>query len=460
MVANEKNVPRINTDRKTEMKKERNVSAMGAGKMILTDRLSENKSTTVRGSFSLMKLLPFLSYPCSIRVSSVAKYLSVLLLTSALLDGTSASLASDALAPKRWRAVWRSDPTTSVTICWDTAAAGARHVVRLSAKGDDKPKVVEARRNGRYADGSGYFHQARVSGLTPGKNYWLTLHSDDASSDALRMRTSPKTDRPVTAVCFAGPPEGDAMLEVCRKAMASLGRATLQEESGTTGLLMVQCRESKDTASWSRWLDAYQQATKESGQLLPIVPVPGGMERGAYAELFGFENQEQAYFSLSFGKELSLIVLDTSSSMAGRQRAWLVDQLKQARREHRWVMVSYASAAFPAVARPSRARAHWVSVLEDYNVDLVFEAESRGYRRTANLRDHRVEAGGVVYLGIGSADADADRFEHRRWYLEPPAVMRRESGVARLRFSRKELAWNVTEKGGDEIDPIRIEPRK
>ena len=355
------------------------------------------------------------------------------------------------------RAVWRSDPTTSVTICWDTKAAGSRHTVRLAADGDDKPKVVEARRNGAYENGSGYFHQARVSGLEPGSNYWLTLHSDDSSSDALRLRTSPKTDRSLTVACFTAPPEHGAMLEMCRDQMARVGKATAD---GETGLLVVQCATAKQGGGWSDWLDAYQRATKDSGQLVPIVPVPGAIERRVYDELFGFENQEQSYFRLNLGTDLSLLVLDTSSSMAGKQREWLVEQLKQARREHRWMMVCYADAAFPAVARPSRARAHWVSVLEDYNVDFVFEGEARGYRRTANLRDSKVEAGGVVYFGVGRSDADANRFERRRSYLEPPAVMRRESGVARLRFARKELEWEVVASGGQKIEHVRFKPRK
>jgi len=47
-------------------------------------------------------------------------------------------------------------------------------------------------------------------------------------------------------------------------------------------------------------------------------------------------------------------------------------------------------------------RTHWVPLFEKHNVDFVLEHHDHTFKRTHPLKDGRLDAGGIVYLGDGS----------------------------------------------------------
>jgi hypothetical protein len=389
---------------------------------------------------------------CSIRVSSVAQMIAFLL----AVTFTSSMIAAEnnGLTPQRWRVVCRTDPSTTATISWDTATDGRQHYVRLATSDHAQRKVVVARNSGRYSDGSGYFHHARVSGLTPDTEYQLTLHSDDQTSDVLKLKTADKNESSVSIACAQGPVEQVN----CADQFAPLRRA-LTDTGARCVAVIVQCGAAAGASDWQQWFDEYNRASDPARPLTPIVPVPGAMKRKQYAELFGMGEEETSYFHVHFGAEVGVIVLDTSISMAGRQRTWLAQTIRTERQQRRWLMACYSAAAYPATARPSRVHAHWIRLLDDFHLDLAFESEDVGYRRTAQINSGRFDPSGTVYLGLGERPYRSWR-PPQRWYLAPPGAVDRATGVAWVNFSDAAMTIDATASDGRKIEQFRREPRK
>ena len=362
---------------------------------------------------------------------------------------------TEGLQPQRIRVLCRTDPSSTATISWDTAEQGSRHFVRLAAKGDDQPKIVVARHNGRYTGGSGYFHHARVTGLSADTEYVMTLHSDKSSSDVYRIRTTSNLDRPVSLLYTQCPIDGEHLetsLEATGRAIAAEGRKS--------AALVMQCDAIAGFASWRAWLDMYAEASDRSKPLLPIAPVPGKMNEVQYAEWFDLRDRETTYYRLPFGKQLGLLVLDTSISLAGRQREWLADEIKSERRKRRWMMATYAAAAYPATTRPSRVHAHWTQLFDDFHVDLACESERFGYRRSMAIRGGARDDLGTVYLGLGETPYRIWRPRQPRWYLAPPGTVDRSTGSVLLEFKDDSLTIVATATDGRRIESHRVEPRK
>ena len=99
-------------------------------------------------------------------------------------------------------------------------------------------------------------------------------------------------------------------------------------------------------------------------------------------------------------------------------------------------------------------------LFEQYNVDLVCEGDGHNIKRTAPIRDFKVDLTGVVYIGEGGLGVGQRTPKDHRWYLNPPqAKTGKGHHVQLLTFDREQLASRVVLIGGEVFDdysrPVR-----
>jgi len=378
--------------------------------------------------------------------------------------------------PAQWRLVWNSDPSTSATLCWSTALRGHQHRVHLSreeprenveaAAPAEIPKrilseaiVIEAQRNGRYSATSPelYFHHAELSQLEPATKYHVVIESDGQRSPAMFFVTAPRKDVPVSLLFGAdsrsGLPERRQMNAMLAKMFAESYRAKrvpiLAFAHG--GDFIVDGRKLD---LWSRWMSDHELTVAADGRLLPIIPARGNHDDGEiFNEVFAFPPQDENYYSLDLGPQVRLITLNTETSLSGDQLTWLKAELPSSRSQRRWLLAQYHRPAFPAVKIPWINLVQWVPLFEEHNVDLVCEGDGHNIKRTAPIRDYKIDPSGVVYIGEGGLGVGQRTPKAGRWYLNSSQAKTGQGHhVQLLTFDRAKLSYRVVLLGGEVFD--------
>lgn len=152
-----------------------------------------------------------------------------------------------------------------------------------------------------------------------------------------------------------------------------------------------------------------------------------------FFSLFAFPGQP-GYGVLDFGDYMSLVALDTdhSNPVEGAQTDWL-ERVLEERAGVQHVFPFYHVGGFPSVRDPGgdthvRVREGWVPLFEQYGVRVAFEHHDHSYKRTYPIRNGKVSADGIVYIGDGSWGTRTReigaRHEEHAWYLKRAAAER------------------------------------
>ena len=169
-----------------------------------------------------------------------------------------------------------------------------------------------------------------------------------------------------------------------------------------------------------------EQMILPDGQVIPFLIVAGNHdidpdEYELFFDLFAFP-EKQLYRTVDFGNYLSLILLDTGhfDPIEGEQTDWL-DQALTQRRTVPYRIPVYHVAAYPSYysysgSAPKKIRANWCPLFDKHLVQIAFENHNHAFKRTYPIRDGKIDASGVVYLGDGCWGASPRR-THDQWYL-------------------------------------------
>ena len=378
-------------------------------------------------------------------------------LADAVLEGTN---------PAQWRLVWTTDPDTSVALCWSTAEVGHMHRVRLREEGSDKETVVEANRSGRYSDDSPtlFFHHVHLTDLEPATKYHVVLESDGKRSPAMYFVTAPSEDVPLSLLFGADSRSG---LKERRLMNRMLSKMFTESQTADRAPILAFVHggdfvvRGSHLDLWSQWMSDHELTTGADGRLMPIIPARGNHDYGElFNEIFAFPPKDENYYITDIGPQVRMITLNTETSIAGDQLKWLQAELPGSRAEKRWLLAQYHRPAFPAVKAPCLNRIHWVPQFEEHNVDMVCEGDGHNIKRTAPIRDSKIDPTGVVYIGEGGLGVGQRTPKENRWYLSSPlAKVGKGHHVQLLTFDREQLAYRVVMLGGEVFDeyfqPVR-----
>ncbi|MEM8943906.1 MAG: metallophosphoesterase family protein [Planctomycetota bacterium] len=368
--------------------------------------------------------------------------------------------------PAQWRLVWKSDPSTSATLCWSTAVAGSRHEVLLREAGVDDGVSIVAIRNGKYSATTPtlFFHHAKLEKLKPATKYYVTLVSDGQRSPEMYFLTAPAEDLPVSFLFGADSRSGRKARQHMNRMLA--GMVTESYLADRVPILALAhggdyIYDGRDLRLWSQWMSDHELTVGPDGRMLPIIPARGNHDGGeVFNEVFAFPPNDKNYYSTDLGPQLRLVTLNTEISVAGDQQEWLQAELASARPVRRWLVAQYHRPAFPAVKQSWLNLVHWVPLFESYDLDLACEGDGHNIKRSVPIRNFKVDPTGVVYIGEGGLGVGQRSPKRDRWYLTPPQAKTGQGHhVQLLTFDRQQYTYRVVMLDGAVFDestrPVR-----
>lgn len=363
--------------------------------------------------------------------------------------------------PGHLRIIWTEDPAHRATISWSTASAGSTHEVYLDTQSRSGVLSAYARKVAakNASVGSAATHHAVVTDLKPATTYYFVVVSDGKASPERHFITAPDDDRAFRLL--SGGDSRSGLAE--RKKMNQLMAKLLEQDPGIIAFVHGgDYNASEDSWSeWDGWLTDHALTFTAAGRVLPIIPTLGNHEGGGamFDAVFNTPGSSAGtYYTVKLGANVSLITLDTNSSIGGTQAKWLEQQL-QAAQTGRWIVPNYHKPAFPAVKTPSGARQFWVPLFEKYNVDLVLESDGHVLKRTLPIRGEKHDATGVVYVGEGGLGVP-QRTPSSQWYLKAPGMAKSAHHVQVLSFSPTKLVYEARGMAGGTEDTYTFQPRR
>lgn len=402
------------------------------------------------------------------QIRRVAHGLAILLTcwSAAQTSVATADQPLEGTKPAQWRLVWTSDPSSTATLCWNTAEPGEQHRVLVREDGSDEPTMVDAIRSGRYSakQPTLFFHHVVLNDLQPATKYFVTMESDGNQSPEMFFVTAPSDDVPLSLLFGADSRSGHQ----ARREMNAMLANMLAESWASERVPIFALAhggdfvyDGRDLTQWSRWMSDHELTVTGEGQMLPIIPARGNHDGGKlFNEIFAFPPKDKNYYRLDLGPQIRLITLNTEVSVAGDQRKWLSAELAASRPEKRWLLVQYHRPAFPAVKQPWLNLVHWVPLFEKHNVDLVCEGDGHNIKRTMPIRDFQADPTGVAYIGEGGLGVGQRTPKQNRWYLNSPQSSTGQGHhVQLLTFDHQQLSYRAVLLGGEVFDehnwPVR-----
>lgn len=341
-----------------------------------------------------------------------------------------------------FRVMWMHDPAQRAMIAWTTPTEGTSHVVHY----DTQPRQgkigayahkVEALPSRKYtmqpADAGipeGWAQNALLDQLAPATTYYFVIASDRAVSREYHFITAPADNRPVKLLYGADSRRPPNLPEphLNRRSINRL-IATLVEEQPDI-VAFAHGGDYCSVAEWrflSDWLSDHELTITSAGRILPIIPARGNHEgKGGFDEVFHSPDLKTPYYySTALSGRAVLLTLNTNASKAGDQRDWLEAELKNQRATAgKWIAMQYHVPAYPSVkpiTNGAQQRQHWVPLFEQFQVDLVCEADDHMLKRTVPIfQDKHDPERGIIYIGDGGAGVPQRVPDLTRWYLKSP----------------------------------------
>ena len=223
---------------------------------------------------------------------------------------------------------------------------------------------------------------------------------------------------------------------------------------------------------WENFFREYRRAMVTSdGRLIPMIvaignhDVPSGMidprkKTLLFYEFFPFPDPYVAYRTFDVGSYLSLVLLDTGHTYAidGEQTEWLGKILKARTPDYKFA--AYHIAAYPSVypfegTSPTKIRKNWVPLFEQNGVQVAFENHNHAFKRSFPLKEGKVDAEGIFYLGDGAWGV-SPRKPTKRWYLEKIA---QADCFWLVTMGKEECSIKAFDQDGTTLDEVLIKPR-
>lgn len=375
------------------------------------------------------------------------------------------TLAND-LQPRHVRVVWSVNPATVADLLWTTNQTGESSQVCYRVADQGEWSIVDCDRNEPFNGvATPCMHHTRLTGLEPATKYSVVCQTDGQKSREFHFLTAPDDSREV-AMLFGG--DSRSGVEARQQVNRMMSHMVAEQTAAGRPEILALAHggdfivNGTKLDQWLAWLDHHELTTSDSGRLLPLVPARGNHDMGPlFNQVFGFPSRDENYYAVSLSSNVRLATLNTETSTAGDQRKWLADELDRHRWRYRWYVAQYHKPAFPAVKIPSGALSNWVPLFEQYQLDLVCEADGHAIKRTPPIRAMKVDPQGVVYIGEGGLGVGQRTPKTKRWYLQDTAkACGTGHHVHLLTFRDQQLDVRVVKVGGKLFDEFTLSPRK
>jgi hypothetical protein len=243
-----------------------------------------------------------------------------------------------------------------------------------------------------------YYHHVELTGLTPGQQYYYQVLPTGTIE---QFSTFPVYSSTFDFVAF-GDTRSDS---VAHQSVIDRILDYPSVLSMHTGDLV---NDGNNEADWRIYFNVEDTIIRD----YHLVPAIGNHESPfwPYDTLFPLPGMED-YYSIEYGNT-HYTILNTEMELYGDQRAWLISDLDEASNDTLidWIFVGFHRPPYSSGNHGSQidVRDAWCSLLEQYNVDIVFNGHDHDYERTIPIN-------GVVYIVTGGGGAPLRHVGSNSW---------------------------------------------
>lgn len=338
--------------------------------------------------------------------------------------------------------VWQEDPSTTAAIIWmekeGAEKPGAFEVTAMTgAEGKTSmPSVAN-----RFGKSKHAVHRAKLEKLKADTEYAVEVLESGQVQAKVRFRTAPPAFKPGFRFVTGGDMYHKRDLLDAMNARAGAEDPVFAWLGGD-----LAYANNSDDKRWLDWVESWKEkAVTPDGRAVPMVVVIGNHEVSGtgyrpkdppppamadqYYSLFQ-PGENRSNHTVDFGNYLSLVLLDSGHTASiASQTTWLRDALEERKSVGR-LMVCYHRPAYGSGIKEDAIdiRKEWCPLFEQYMVDVVFENDHHGYKRTYPIsHGRRDDEAGVPYLGdgawgVGVRAAPPGEISKRPWLAKAIAI--------------------------------------
>tara|TARA_Y100000768_G_scaffold383547_1_gene365912 strand:+ start:14076 stop:15320 length:1245 start_codon:yes stop_codon:yes gene_type:complete len=313
--------------------------------------------------------------------------------------------------PTHIRAMYKSDPATSVVIGWNRFR-GKTRLDKLYWDTVDHGDDLEAYRNVESPDYRTFYFGiysafVELENLAPNSRVYFVIANSYGVTQRYYVDTLPDS-RDAKLSFIAG---GDSRNHRDVRQNANSLVAKLKPHAVLFGGDMT---DKGLPGEWHNWFEDWQLTIDSDGRVTPIVPARGNHELSnkILHKLFWLPSGN--YYTLRMADGLvQTYVLNSEMSVGGNQLTWLKRELEK-NTDVVWQFAVYHKPMRPHVASKSEGTneyKYWAQLFYDHSVDLVMESDSHSVKSTWPIRPStepgsdegfiRDDENGTVYVGEG-----------------------------------------------------------
>ncbi len=281
---------------------------------------------------------------------------------------------------------WQHDPNTTITVAWQTTLASAGDLVYydiISRGGVPSNYLYNATGiNFTYSGATGFIHEVELTGLIPGTTYYFICGGPTGGySEERSFRTAPSVSSDVRFIAGGDSRTNVAEREAISKAMAKFNPDFVMHSGD-----MVN--DGTTQSLWDTWFnDLHDNWIGDDNRTIPLIPTVGNHEypenpNTKYFNQLALPGNEK-WFSVDWGPDIHIIVLNTENSTSGGQKTWLESDLAN-HSNYKWKFAVLHQPPFAATRTSGHAGAlaDFVPLFDKYHVDIVFAGHDHAYMRT------------------------------------------------------------------------------
>jgi hypothetical protein len=288
---------------------------------------------------------------------------------------------------------WNEDDTAhTIVVTWITSTDNAGDNVKYGITSGNYTYSAAGSHH-TYSGAEEWIHDVELTGLSPNTVYYFVCGGDNGGwSEERSFRTGPDNSMSFRFVVGgdsrSGGGDWPAGRDSVSQAMAKFNPSFVLF-SGDFAM------QGDYQWEWDSWLDAEQTYWVDNNNLsIPIIPCLGNHEiygdsGASYLGQFSLPVNEQGnelWYSLDWGPNLHITVLDTSTSISGDQTNWLQQDLAE-HENYLWKVVLFHEPPYSDGPDGNNysVRRYWVPLFDNYHVDLVICGHNHLYERTYPL---------------------------------------------------------------------------
>jgi hypothetical protein len=321
--------------------------------------------------------------------------------------------------PVQIHLTWDQDDTThTIIVTWQTKTVGTGDVVCYDIKsGSGDPSnygFSQTGTNHTYSDADGYIHDVKLTGLSANTIYYFICGGDNGGWSGERsFRTAPDNSMSFRFVAGGDSRSGGGDWPAGRD---SVSREMAKFNPSFVLYVGDFVMQGTYQWEWDNFLAAEQMYWVDNNNLtIPIIPCLGNHDVSndsgiAYFGQFSLPTfpADEKWYSLDWGPNVHITVLDTETTVAGDQTTWLQQDLAE-HENYLWKVVLFHEPPYsdgPDGINSSVLR-YWVPLFDNYHVDLVINGHNHLYERTYPIEngaasDNVVDNGAVYAADNGT----------------------------------------------------------